>query len=419
MPSLILLISLLALSSIFSASEVGFIYLNENSIASLKSSSARKNKKIFDTLLTNKGQILSTILLLNNIINASASLNIFIATSEIMSNLNLSEGYLITISAFISSTLIFIFGELIPKFFAIQNENLIIKFSGVFMYTLTKILFPFTLISSAVIHILSTIRKKEKNGLSFKDELRHVMDLRHKKGEVKNADKEMIDGILELNEAEVLDIVTPRSEVTFLDISDLQEMVSKISSSQYSRFPVIDSEKSQDILGIMHTKQFLSLYISKNGSISKSDIKSIISEPLIVPETKPLTKQLAHFKLTKKHIAIVVDEFGENTGIVTLEDIIEEIVGDIGDETDKNELEIIKQANGSIVMNGDYRVRDFNKEFFTSFDEEEFTTMAGLVLGKIDRIPAKNEIVEIEDYNFKTLSRSSSKIIKLELTQKK
>ena len=415
MPSTILLITLLLMSAFFSSAEVGFIYLSENILIT---TSNEKRRMKFQKLLQCKNSILSTTLLLNNLSNAAFASASVIAVSEALKSANVNTAYVITISSIASSVVLFVFGELIPKFFALKQEKFVLLISGNIMLFLSRVFFPVSFSANWIIKILGKIFQDKTKHQDAKEELRNVLLLRHQQGKVKTQDRNMINGILELQDADVRDIITPKSEVCFVDISNIEELKNTIAKAPYTRFPVINTAKkdSDEVVGVIHSKDLLALTLQK-PEVTQQDIAAIISEPVLIPETRNLQKQLSYFQSNKQHLALAVNEFGDIVGIVTLEDILEEIVGDIDDEHDHAENDLIESSSGAILVAGDYRVRDFNKEIGTNFDDEEFTTMAGLVIGKAEKIPMKNESFVIDGYNFNVKQRTKSKITQIEINK--
>ena len=403
------------MSAFFSSAEVGFIYLSENILIT---TSNEKRRMKFQKLLQCKNSILSTTLLLNNLSNAAFASASVIAVSEALKSANVNTAYVITISSIASSVVLFVFGELIPKFFALKQEKFVLLISGNIMLFLSRVFFPVSFSANWIIKILGKIFQDKTKHQDAKEELRNVLLLRHQQGKVKTQDRNMINGILELQDADVRDIITPKSEVCFVDISNIEELKNTIAKAPYTRFPVINTAKkdSDEVVGVIHSKDLLALTLQK-PEVTQQDIAAIISEPVLIPETRNLQKQLSYFQSNKQHLALAVNEFGDIVGIVTLEDILEEIVGDIDDEHDHAENDLIESSSGAILVAGDYRVRDFNKEIGTNFDDEEFTTMAGLVIGKAEKIPMKNESFVIDGYNFNVKQRTKSKITQIEINK--
>jgi Mg2+/Co2+ transporter CorB len=226
----------------------------------------------------------------------------------------------------------------------------------------------------------------------------------------------MLDGVLELNDTEVESIMTPKKNVDMFDLNtDPNEIVNLVLSCGHTRIPVYKTNRDE-IIGILNTKDLIKILKQNSGNISDGDIEKILYQPYFISFNTKLKKQLFEFKKSRNHIAIVVDEYGSMIGVLTLEDIIEEIVGNIEDEHDsKLNEDFAINDDGSIIISGDYKIRDFNKQTDLGFSHEDYSTVAGLVIHKAERIPNEGEIFEIEGHKFEIIQKKGAKIVTLKV----
>ncbi|MGE5172068.1 MAG: HlyC/CorC family transporter [Rudaea sp.] len=223
----------------------------------------------------------------------------------------------------------------------------------------------------------------------------------------------MIEGVLSVSEMTVRDIMIPRSQMDCVSIDDSPpEFLPLVIDTKHSRFPVI-GESKDDVVGILLAKDLLNYYANPEGF----DLRETLRPAVFVPESKRLNVLLREFRANRNHIAIVVDEYGGVSGLVTIEDVLEQIVGDIEDEYDFDESEdnIIPEANGRFRIKAQTEIADFNAQFGTSFEDEEFDTVGGLVLKAFGRLPKRGEVTTLDDFRFRVLRADSRRVYTLEV----
>jgi Mg2+/Co2+ transporter CorB len=252
--------------------------------------------------------------------------------------------------------------------------------------------------------------------LSAHEEIRGAIELHHKEGGVKKLDRDMLGGVLDLRELTVSDIMVHRTNMDAID-ADLPsgQIVDAALKSSHTRLPLWRGER-EEIVGILHARTLLRALRESNGDLSKLDVLALATPPWFVPDTTTLKDQLNAFLKRKAHFAVVVDEYGEVMGLVTLEDIIEEIVGDITDETDIASSLAKPQADGSLIVDGLVPIRDVNRLMEWDIPEEEATTVAGLVLHESQTIPEAGQAFTFHGFRFEVLRRQRNRITNLRVT---
>ena len=248
------------------------------------------------------------------------------------------------------------------------------------------------------------------------EELRGAIDLHHKEGAVVKKDRDMLGGILDLSELEVFDVMVHRTKMTTIDASMPQDQIIKeVLKSGHSRVPVW-KERPDNIIGILHVKDLFAKLLEVEGDAAKISIEPIVKPPWFVPDTRRVSDQLAAFLRRKTHFALVVDEYGEVMGLVTLEDVLEEIVGEISDEHDPERPRIRKQKDGSVIIDGTVPIRDLNRTLDWHLPDEEVTTLAGLVVHEARMIPDTGQAFTFHGFRFEVLRKRRHQITTLRVT---
>ncbi len=408
--SILFIAFLLLLSAFLSGSETA---LTASSRARLhaKAKEGNKRAKIVEKLISDKERLIGTLLLGNNLVNILASA---LATSVLI-NIFGDSGIIYT--TLIMTLAVVIFAEVLPKTWAIKQPNEFALGVGPLLRPLIGILAPFTIAIQFFVSILLKLFGIKANGkmsyLTAHKEIRDTVDLLHSEGEVVKQDKDMLGGILDLKQLDVFDIMVHRTRILALDANESSEkLVEQVLQSPYTRMPLYEGEPD-NIIGVVHAKDVLRALIKAQGDIKKINIKKIAVKPWFVPDTTQLQTQLSAFLKGKSHFALVVDEYGEVQGLITLEDILEEIVGDISDEHDEIIEGISKQADNSYIIDGSLPIRDINRALDWSLPENEATTIAGLVIHEAKTIPDAGQQFTFFNFRFKILKKSSNRIIKL------
>ena len=401
---------LIILSAFFSGSETSLTSASKPRMHNL-ARTGKKNAKIFEELFKNKEMLICTILFANNLVNILASA---IAT-KILIELTNNEGILY--ATIIMTLMILIFGELIPKTLALSKADQFALKIAPFMKVLVYILYPLTVtlnfVATSILKIFGVNYlnfKKEEVSEKREEELRGAIDLH---GEDSSKDeKNMLKSILDLDDITVGSIMIPRKDIFSLPSNiKYNELITKLNNSPHSRIPIWE-KNPENIIGIFHIRKLIEIKVDEPKTFN---IKSLCQKPWFIPESTRLDNQLLEFKRRKEHFSIVVDEYGEFLGIVTLEDIIEEIVGEIDDEHDvlkisKGSEDIKSISSKSYLVKGNVTIRELNKELNINIPVSNASTVAGLVLYESRTIPKKGQIFSFFDLKFEILSKKNNQI---------
>ena len=320
----------------------------------------------------------------------------------------------------IMTVLILVFCEVLPKTAAIDSPDRIALAVARPMAWVVRVLAPvLSAIYWVVEHILAAFGFKIGEGkriLSAHEELRGAVDLFHREGGVEKHDRDMLGGLLDLRDLTVADVMIHRTEVIMVDAGEPPEQaVAAVLAAPVTRVPLW-KDTSENIVGILHAKDLLHALRTVNGDASKVDLAKIARPPWFVPEVRPLSEQLKAFRRRKTPFAMVVDEYGETMGIVTLEDILEEIVGDITDEHDVAVPGVRPQPDGSVNVDGAVPIRDLNRVMDWNLPDEEATTIAGLVIHEARLIPEPGQSFTFHGFRFRVLRRERNRLTALRIT---
>jgi Mg2+/Co2+ transporter CorB len=245
------------------------------------------------------------------------------------------------------------------------------------------------------------------------DELRDTVDLLHREGSVVKSERDMFGGLLDLQELEVSDVMIHRTNMVTINADDPPEkLVAEVLAAPFTRLPLW-RESPENIVGLLHVKDLLRALASAGGEVTKINVDSIALKPWFVPDSRPLIDQLRAFLRRKTHFALVVDEYGEVMGLVTLEDILEEIVGDIADEHDVSVSGVRPHGDGSVTIDGSVPIRDLNRAMDWNLPDEEATTVAGLVIHEARQIPEVGQTFTFHGYRFQVLRKTRNRIMSL------
>ena len=402
------IVILLALSAFFSGSETALTASTRSRLTGL-SIKGKKNAKLAIKLLNNKESLIGAILLGNNLVNILASA---LATSLLIKIFGDSG---IAYAVLIMTLLIVIFAEILPKSYAISNsENLALIISPIirpFVFILSPITWIMEKIVFFILSILGLNLKKNSRSISVQDELRGTLDLHHKEGRLYKFDKDMVKGILDLSVIGIEDVMVHRSNMLTVSINDEpKNIIKSVINSPYTRIPVWEDDM-ENIIGIIHAKNLLKLIsLKKETLILKEDIKSTLLNPWFVPESTTLEEQLQMHLKKRSKLAIIVDEYGALMGMISLEDIIEEIVGDISDEHDVIVKGVIVNYDGSFNINGNVEIRDLNREYGWELPENEANTISGLIIHESRSFPRSGQIFNYYGFQFEIIEVKSNKI---------
>jgi Mg2+/Co2+ transporter CorB len=314
----------------------------------------------------------------------------------------------------IMTVLIVIFSAVLPKTYALAFADSVALFVAPIMRAIIVLLNPFTaaiqFIVRQFLRLTPSKRDDAANILAAHEEIRGTIQLQTIGGAVGKDDAAMLGGVLDLRSLQVLDIMVHRTKMQTISIDEpAEKVVEEVLKSQHTRLPLWKDE-SENIVGVVHTKDLL-LALSRVGwDLSKLDIPGLAAPPWFVPDTTSVADQLNAFLKRKAQLALVVDEYGEVQGLITLEDILEEIVGQIADEHDTHEAAIRVQADGTVNVDGTVAIRDLNRQMNWNLPDEEATTVAGLVIHEAQTIPEPGQAFTFYGYRFEILRKSRNKI---------
>ena len=370
--------------------------------------------KLVTRLIGMRGRLISAMLLGGQFVTIGASA---IATSVLLGLFGDRGVWAATV---IMTALIVVFGEVLPKTIAIAYPDSVSLVIAPLVLFFVRIFGP--VVSAVEALVRGVLRLSgfslvdEDAGVSGHDELMGAVDILHREGEVERDERDMFGGLLELSEIPVSDVMIHRTKMRLID-ADLppEELVREVIASPYTRMPLWRGEPD-NIIGVLHAKDLLRAYVAAGGDASKFNIADLTLEPWFIPESTTLRDQLQAFLGRKMHSALVVDEYGVVQGLITLEDIIEEIVGDIRDEHDVAVQGVRKQRDGSVVVDGSATIRELNRAMGWNLPDDEAATVAGLVIHEARSIPEPRQTFSFHDFRFEVLRKQRNRIAALRIT---
>src|SRR6185312_3183579 len=410
--SLLIVVICLMLSAFFAGSETALTASSRASMARLeKQGSARAG--IVNRLLGQRERLIGALLLGNNAVNIAAS---SLATGVLLTWFG-SAG--IAYATVVMTAIIVIFAEVLPKTAAFNAPDRIALSVARPMNAVVKVLGPILMAIEALVRWLlrhvGIVVGEDQAVLSAREELRGAVDLFHREGGVEKLDRDMFGGVLDLRELAVSDVMIHRTNMITLNADDkAEDLVNAVIASPVTRLPLWRGNP-ENIVGVLHVKDLLRALHAVEGDASKVDIASLMTAPWFVPDTRPVSEQLKAFRRRKTPFALVVDEYGEVEGLVTLEDILEEIVGDIRDEHDVAMPGVRRQPDGSVNVDGAVPIRDLNRVMDWNLPDEEATTIAGLVIHEARSIPEVGQSFTFHGFRFRVLRRARNRITALRI----
>ena len=410
--------ALLLLSAFFSGSETALTAASRARMHRLEKEGedrrSRHRAGVINRLSQNMERLIGGILLGNNLANIMASA---LATGLFIS---LFGDAGIAYATLAMTALVLIFAEVLPKTYAISNPDRVALGVAPVIAVVVTVLAPIVRAVQAVIRL--TLRTfgidigARQNVLSAHEELRGAIDLQAREGAMVKHERDMLSGILDLAEVEVSEIMIHRKNMEMFDADEpAADIIERIVNSPHTRFPLWRDDP-ENIFGILHAKDVLKAVREHAGNPGALDLKSIATEPWFVPETTSLREQLNAFRRRRAHFGIVVDEYGAVMGLVTLEDILEEIVGEITDEHDVRQIGVREQGDGTLIVNGTVTVRDLNRQFDWQLPDDVATTIAGLVIHEARTIPEPRQTFMFHNFKFEILRRQRNQITVLRVT---
>lgn len=405
----IVLIICLALSATFSASETALMSLSKLRVQQMLEKKVKGAERV-DKLLSDPSKLLSAILIGNNVVNIGAS---SLATSiaiDVFGNTGVG------IATGVMTLLVLIFGEITPKTLAAQHsEKISLKISAfvqIVTYLVTPISFILTKVTNLLVRILGGEVDESQPSIT-QEELKTLVSVSHKEGVLEGEERDMIYNVFDFGDSQVHDVMVSRTEMIAIDVEmDYEEILEVINQEQYSRIPVYE-DTIDNIIGILNVKDLVLLQINKKAEFK---LRDYIRQPYFTYEFKSTKELFEEMRAERIHMAIVLDEYGGVEGLVTIEDLIEEIVGDIEDEYDKEIQQIEVIEDDEYLVNGNVRLDDLNDLIGTHIESEDFDTIAGFVIGLVDKIPELGEEVEFENIRFTIESIDRNRIEKIRIS---
>jgi Mg2+/Co2+ transporter CorB len=403
----------LCFSFFFSSSETALTAVSRARLLRLEKSGNR-NARVVGALLEIRERMIGAILTGNNVVNIAATA---LATGLLLSWFG-EIGALYATA--IMTVVVVVFTEVLPKTLAINApERVALLVARPISWTV-RLFGPLLIgIEGLVRFILRSLGMKmgaDQAFLSAHEELRGQVDLLHKEGSIEKHDRDMFGGLLDLRDLVVSDVMIHRTEMITACADDPpEEVVKEVLESPVTRVPLW-SERPENIIGILHAKDMLRALQAAGGDPAKVDVKAIARPPWFVPDIRPMSEQLKAFRRRKTPFALVVDEYGEVMGLVTLEDVLEEIVGDISDEHDIVVPGVRPLPDGSVNVDGGVPIRDLNRAMDWSLPDDEATTIAGLVIHESRSIPEPGQSFTFHGFRFNVLRRERNRITALRIT---
>ena len=419
------IVILIILSALFSGSETAYTSIDDVTLMRLvrEKKIKEEDKKYWEK----SSSMIPTLLVGNNIVNITASSIITVFAIRLADALPyLTTNVMVTISTATITILIIIFGEILPKVLMRVNAEKVMPYLLYFMKFCHFIFKPITFLMDKVTTFIMNyfvpkkLRNAEKrSALSSMEDITTIIHLGHKEGIIKEYTHELLTGVIDFRNKTVEEIMTPRVDMVCIEAeTDVDEIIKLTVETGLSRFPVYE-ETVDHIIGIFHTRSLFKEYVKVGGKkankIKKKAIDYIML-PYFVPKTKTISSLFNDMQKKKLQMVITIDEYGGTAGLVTMEDIIEEIMGDIEDESDKKEADVIRFKGKRIIINGNASIEDVNKTLKLELEHEEYQTIAGYVLDMLDHIPETNERFILKGYRGRIMKVEERRIVEIEFT---
>jgi Mg2+/Co2+ transporter CorB len=410
---LVAIVVLIALSAFFNVSETSLTAASRARMHALEQD-GNARAMLVNKILRSPEKMIGTILIGNTLVDVLAA-----ALASSLAVFLVGEVGIVYATA-IMTLLIVVFAAVLPKTYALAYSDRVALLVAPMMRATIIILYPVTVAIEFIVRqffkLTPSRADDEANILAAHEELRGTIDLQTKEGSVARHDADMLGGVLDLRDLQVADIMVHRTKMETINADDPpQKIIDDLLRSQYTRVPIWKDEP-ENIIGVLHTKDLLSALGRAGWDITKLDIMSFAVEPWFVPDTTALKDQLNQFLKKKAQMALVVDEYGEVQGLITLEDILEEIVGQIADEHDTHEAAIRPQPDGTVNVDGTVAIRDLNRQMDWNLPDEEATTIAGLVIHEAQTIPEPGQVFTFYGYRFEVLRKTRNKITALRVS---
>ena len=405
---------LLLLSAFFSGSETALTGASEAFMHDKEKNEGNKRAALVKKLFKQRDSLIITTLIGSNLSNTLATA----LSTSLMISLFGDEG--VVYATLLMTVLVLIYTDMLPKSFSVQHANKMALAVAPLMATFTKVFYPVTIVLQWIVNISFKIFGLKK--VDFHDEQDDLSELRgviHMyDGKSRCQEKEMLKSVLDLADVDVYDVMNHRKNLFAIDVDlPIADIVEKVKDCPFSRIPLYRGN-IDNIVGIIRVRILLKEAFDKKDSLEDVKIEEIMNEPWFIPETTNLLQQLLLFRAKREHFAFVVDEYGVLQGIVTLEDILEEIVGDINDECDVDTLDMLaikKCSDGAFIVDGQVAIRDLNRKFGWELDDENASTVAGYLLDATQSIPEEGQKFVFQGFELGVVNRNKNQIVSVKI----
>jgi Mg2+/Co2+ transporter CorB len=402
---------LLLASAFFSASETALTAASRARLHHLEQGGSRP-ARLAQRLIAQRERLIGTILIGNNLVNILAS---SLATGVLI---RLFGDAGVAYATLIMTVVIVLYGEIMPKSYAIRHADRTAMRVAPVMRVVIAVLSPVTSVMIWLVRMTQRVLGLDMQAVSgaiAREELRGAFSLHARHGGIVKGEQEMLDSILDLGDVEVGQVMTHRRNVRMIDVqAPPAAVIEAMLTSGHTRMPVYESEPD-NVIGVVHAKDILRAYHEAGGRLERLDLRALAHDPWFVPDTTTLRDQLEAFRHKRVHFALVVDEYGSLMGLVTLEDVLEEIVGEIDDEYDVPVPGVTRNNDGSFTVDGTVPVRDLNREYGWRLPEDEAATIAGLVIHEAQQIPIVGQAFVFHGFRFEILGRHRNQITSLRI----
>ena len=409
-----LILPLLIISAVFSAAETALTRASRGRMHQLERDGDKAARRV-NRLLDNQEMMIGAVLIGYNVLNILSS----VLATEVITNL-IPGGWGVALATAVMTVLVVVFVEVLPKTLAIvRADDMARTLSGPMLLTvrlLGPVIYAIQWVVRHTLRIFGVDLDMDTDVLAAHEEIRGAVNYHHSEGAVESRDRRMLGGVLDLSDMDVSEIMVHRKSMSMID-ADLspRDLVAKVLESENTRLPLWRGDP-ENIIGVLHAKDFLKALAATGGAVDSLDIGAIVREPWFIPDTTNLKDQLNAFLKRRTHFALVVDEYGALQGLVTLEDILEEIVGEIDDEHDQAVLGVRRQADGSVHVDGDVTVRDLNRAMDWDLPDEHAVTVAGLVIHEARAIPEPGQKFLFYRHRFQILRRVRNQVTALRVS---
>ena len=382
---LLILILLIGLSAFFSSAETALTTVNKIRIRNL-AEAGDKSAVTLTKVLEDQGKMLSAILVGNNVVNLTAS---SMSTTLAM---NIWSNKAVGIATGVLTLVILVFGEISPKTIStLYSEKISLKYAKIiylFMTVMTPVIYAVNVLSSGFLRLVHVDPNRKQEAIT-EDELRTIVEVSHEEGVIESEEKKIINNVFDFGDSVAKDIMVPRIDMAMVEVgATYDELIDIFREEKYTRMPVYE-ETTDNVIGIINMKDVL--LIDRNEEFH---VRDLLREPLYTYEYKNTAELMVEMRQTSNNMIIVLDEYGATAGMITLEDLLEEIVGEIRDEYDEDEeQELVEVGPGEYVVEGSMKLDDVNAQLGLELESEDYDSIGGLIIGQLDRLPEEGESV--------------------------